>query len=292
MTAMPVTTMGRTVGRTLRRTLGRAASRVARRPTYVVSAAVTAAWVFVAVAWPLFVPYGPDDVDPAHPFGRPDGAHLFGTDWLGRDVLSRTLAGATSTVELAPAITALAVAAGTALALAAGYFRGAVDMIVMRVVDGLTTIPGIVISVLALAVLGRSQVALVLVVAFGFTPLVTRTVRSAVLGEVSRDYVDAARLRKEPAWYVMFAEILPNVTAPVLVEATVRLGYAVFAVSTLAFLGLGPQQPSPDWGLSVSLGVGYVQTAPWILLAPALAIASLVVAVTILGDEIRGGAES
>lgn len=262
-----------------------------RRPAFVPSATVVLGWVVIAAAWPLIAPYPPDQVNPLHSFGHPSAAHLLGTDWLGRDVLSRTLAGASSVLVLAPASALIAVAAGSVLGLVAGYYRGAVDMTLMRIVDAVVTIPGIILDVLVLASFGRSELVLVLVVAAGFTPLVTRTVRAAVLAERERDYIDAARLRQEPAAYIMFVELLPNVLPPIMVELTVRLGYAVFAVATLSFFGLGPQQPSADWGLTVSLGISYVQTAPWIVLAPAAAIASLVVAVTILGDEIRAGFE-
>jgi peptide/nickel transport system permease protein len=262
-----------------------------RRPAFIVSATVSLGWVFVAIAWRVLVPYPPDQVDPLHSFGHPGAAHWLGTDWLGRDVLSRTLAGSSSVLVLAPASALLAVAVGTAIGLIAGYYRGTVDLILMRITDAVVTIPAIILDVLVLATFGRSRIVLILVVAAGFAPLVSRTVRSAVLAERERDYIDAARLRQEPGVYIMVAEILPNVLAPVLVELTTRLGYAVFAVATLSFFGLGPQQPSPDWGLTVSLAIQYVQTAPWIVLAPAAAIGSLVVGVTILGDEIRAAVE-
>ncbi len=262
-----------------------------RRPAFVVSAAIALGWVVVAIAWPVLAPYPPDQVHPLHAFGRPSAAHLLGTDWLGRDVLSRTLAGSSSVLVLAPASALLAVAVGTAIGLTAGYYRGTVDMVLMRITDAVVTIPGIILDVLVLASFGRSELVLVLVVAAGFAPLVSRTVRAAVLAERERDYIDAARLRQEPAVYIMVAELLPNVLPPILVELTIRLGYAVFAVATLSFFGLGPQQPSPDWGLTVSLGIQYVQNAPWIVLAPAAAIGSLVVSVTILGDEIRAAVE-
>lgn len=206
-------------------------------------------------------------------------------------MLSRTLAGSSSVLVLAPASALLAVGAGTAIGLAAGFYRGTVDMVLMRVADAVVTIPGIILDVLVLASFGRSRIVLILVVAAGFAPLVARTVRAAVLAERERDYIDAARLRQEPAAYIMVAELLPNVLPPILVELTVRLGYAVFAVATLSFFGLGPQQPSPDWGLTVSLAIQYVQRAPWIVLAPAIAIGSLVVSVTLLGDQIRAAVE-
>ncbi len=258
-----------------------------RRPAFSISLFVLLGWVVVAVSWRLYVPYAPDATNAVAPFGTPSGAHLLGTDWLGRDVFSRLLAGSTSVIILAPAITVVALVVGSLTGLVTGYYGGIVDVGVMRVVDAVNTMPGIVLSVLALTVLGRSDLVLVLVIAGGFAPLVARTVRASVLAERERDYVDAARLRQEKGAYMIGVEILPNVMPTILVEGAIRLGYAVFAVATLSFLGLGPQQPSPDWGLTVSLGVQYVQNAPWILLAPSVAIASLVISVNLVADELR-----
>jgi peptide/nickel transport system permease protein len=128
----------------------------------------------------------------------------------------------------------------------------------------------------------------VLVIGVVFAPLVARTVRSAVLAERDREYVAAARLRGESGPYIMAAEILPNVSGPIVVEATVRLGYAIFTSATLSFLGLGLSPPSPDWGLSISDGRSYLELAPWIALAPAVALATLVVGVNLVADGLRG----
>jgi peptide/nickel transport system permease protein len=127
----------------------------------------------------------------------------------------------------------------------------------------------------------------IVVIGLVFTPIVARTVRAAVLAEREKEYVAAARLRGEPALRIIVAEILPNVTGPIAVEATVRLGYAIFTSATLSFLSLGLQQPSPDWGLSIALGRQYLQIAPWIVLFPAGALATLIVAVNLVADAIQ-----
>lgn len=258
-----------------------------RRPTVVASIVIVAVWVVSGLFWRLIVPFNPDTANVGPVLAGPSGAHLLGTDWLGRDVLSRLLAGATTVVSLAPEVTVIAVVLGSAIGLVGGYYRGVVDTVLMRVVDVIITLPAIVIAILVLTVLGTSPINLVIVIALFFSPLVARTVRSAVLAEREREYVDAARLRKEPGIYVMLFEILPNVASPILVETAVRLGYAVFTIATLSFLGLGPQEPSPDWGLTVSIGISYVQTAPWTVIAPAVAIASLVVSVNVISDALR-----
>jgi peptide/nickel transport system permease protein len=217
----------------------------------------------------------------------PSPDHWFGTDNLGRDVFSRVLAGAASVLTVAPLATLLGVSGGIAVGLVTGYYRGLVDDVVSRVVDAMLAFPLIIIAILVLAVLGRSVVNVVVVIGIVFIPIVTRTVRSAVLSEREHEYVAAAKLRGESGLYIMFAEILPNITGPIAVEGTIRLGYAIFTAATLAFLGLGIGEPSPDWGLSIALGRPYLQIAPWMVLFPAFALATLVVAVNLVADGLK-----
>jgi peptide/nickel transport system permease protein len=159
--------------------------------------------------------------------------------------------------------------------------------VIGRIVDAFLSLPLIIIAVLVMASLGRETRNVILVIAIIFMPLVGRTVRSAVLVEREREYVAAARLRGERGTYIMYAEILPNITGPVLVESTVRLGYAIFTAATLAFLGLGLQPPSPDWGLTIAQGYEYISIAWWIIVFPALALATLIVGVNLLADGLR-----
>jgi len=202
-------------------------------------------------------------------------------------VLSRVLAGSSDTLQVAPLATLLVIAGGTTVGLVTGYFLGIVDETISRVVDAVLALPLIVIAVTALVALGSSKVTLILVIGVVFTPIVSRTVRATVLGERELEYVQAARLRGERAPYVMFVEILPNVMGPIIVETTVRLGYAVFAVATLAFVGYGPQPPSPDWGLQIADQYADVTLAWWAVVFPALAIASLVVAINLIADTVQ-----
>jgi peptide/nickel transport system permease protein len=249
--------------------------------------AVLLFWIFDAVAWPLLVPYDPQAVSPAATLQAPSAEHWFGTDDLGRDVFSRVLAGASSVLIVAPVAALLAVAAGVAVGLVSGYLGGATDEVLTRVLDALLAFPLVVGAVLLLTVTGVSRLHLVVVIAVVLAPLTARTVRAAVRSERGREYVEAARLRGDSGPYIMVAEILPNVSALVVAEATSRLAAAIFAAATLSFLGLGIQQPSPDWGLSVALGRVFLQTAPWIVLFPALALATLVVAATVVADSLR-----
>lgn len=256
-------------------------------PGFLVGLAVLLFWIVDALAWRTLAPYDPEAVSAARTLQPPSAEHWFGTDDLGRDVFSRVLAGASSVLTVAPAAALLAVTVGVAVGLVAGYVGGAIDELLMRLVDVLLAFPLVVGAVLVLAVVGASRLSLVLVIAVVLAPLAARTVRAAARSESGREYVEAARLRGDSSPYIMVAEILPNLSALVVAEATARLAAAVFAAATLSFLGLGIQQPSPDWGLSVALGRVFLQTAPWVVLFPALALATLVVATTAVADGLR-----
>ncbi|MEO9174012.1 MAG: ABC transporter permease, partial [Gaiellales bacterium] len=183
-------------------------------------------------------------------------------------------------------------AGGATLGLATGYFGGVVDDVLSRITDAMLALPSIIIAFVAITALGSSTTVLVLVIGFAFMPLVGRSVRAAVLAETDLEYVQAATLRGERPPYVMFVEILPNVMGPIIVEATVRLGYAVFAVAGLTFLGVGVQPPSPDWALQVSDSYGLLNAVSangyyWTVLFPALGVASLVIAVNLMADGLQ-----
>jgi peptide/nickel transport system permease protein len=218
----------------------------------------------------------------------PDRTHWFGTDQLGRDVFSRVIVGARDILTIAPLATLLGTMAGTALGLIVGYFEGWVDNVVGRAIDAVLALPLVIVALLALAAVGASNLTVILVIGITFTPITARTVRAAVFAERHLDYVAAAQLRGERAPYIMFAEILPNVLPPIIVEATVRLGYAIFAVATLSFLGFGIQPPSADWGLALSESYTLMAGgAWWTVVFSAGAIASLVVGVNLIADSVQ-----
>jgi peptide/nickel transport system permease protein len=259
--------------------------QLVRSTTFVAGNLIVGFWVFWAIVGSHLTPQ-----DPLNPsadiLARPGGAHWLGTDTLGRDVFSRVLAGATSVMKVAPLATLLGVAAGTVLGLVMGYSRGFVDDVLGRVIDAVLALPLIVLAVTAIVALGPSNGTLIVVIGAVFTPLVARTVRAAVLAERDLDYVPAARLRGEKPPYIMFVEILPNVMGPIIVEGTVRLGYAIFAVAGLTFLGFGIQPPSPDWSLQISQNYSLLAGGSywWTVLFPGLAVASLVVGVNLIAD--------
>jgi peptide/nickel transport system permease protein len=268
--------------------------QIVRSPTFAIGAIVTLFWIVCALGGTHLIAYDPINDSFTPSYAHPTWAHPFGMDRVGRDVFVRVLAGSRSVLEVAPAATLLGVALGSTLGLLMGYFGGWVDNVLGRLVDAVLAVPFIVLAILVLTALSAgaegisvSSLKLILVIGIAFTPIVARTVRSAVLAERDLDYVHAARLRDERAPYIMFAEILPNVMGPIVVETTVRLGYAVFAVATLAFVGYGPQPPSPDWGLQIADQYADVTLAWWAVVFPALAIASLVVAINLIADTVQ-----
>jgi peptide/nickel transport system permease protein len=259
-----------------------------RKPAFIVGLLVIVVWVTFAILGTHITPHDPfNDYSKGDlPPGSPD--HLLGTDRLGRDVLSRLMAGSRDVLIIAPLAALIGVVGGTTMGLAMGYFRGLLDDVLSRVVEAFMALPVIMVALLTLVVLGSSNGIVILVVGVLFAPIVARTVRSAVLAERELDYVTSARLRGEGAPFIMVREILPNITAPIIVELTVRIGYAIFTVATLSFLGVGIQPPSADWGLAISESYNTILGGQWwSTIFPALAIASLVIAVNLVADSLQ-----
>jgi peptide/nickel transport system permease protein len=253
--------------------------------SFIAGAIIVGFFVFCAIFGELLVLQDPFASNPLNQLQSPSANYWFGTDRLGRDVFSRVIVGSRDILVIAPAATLLGTVLGTALGLITGYFRGTVDDVLSRLIEAVLALPVVLVGILALTSLGPSNVTIILVVGFVFAPVIARTVRAAVLSERELEYVSAARLRNEKTPYILFAEILPNVMGPVVVEFTVRLGYAIFVVATLSFLGLGVQPPSPDWGLQVFEHYGLISGGFWWpVLFPAAAIAILVIGVNLIAD--------
>jgi peptide/nickel transport system permease protein len=259
-----------------------------RTPAVLIGAVVVCFWIFCALFPGLVTPYNPIFDNQLPPSEAPTWAYPFGTDTNGRDVFSRVLAGSRNILVIAPAATLLGTVLGTMLGLLTGYLRGTFDDVAGRFIDAVLSLPLIVTAILIVTAVGTSGTwVVILVIGLIFTPLVSRTVRAAVLTEGELDYVQAARLRGERSFYIMTSEILPNVMSPVVVEFTVRLGYAIFTVASLTFIGFGVAPPSPDWAAQINQYWTLVDPYWWMTLFPALAIASLVVAVNLVADGIR-----
>jgi peptide/nickel transport system permease protein len=258
-----------------------------RSPGFIVGAFIVGIWVICALLGTLIAPQNPQADDVLDKLAAPSADHLFGSDRLGRDVLSRVIVGAREILITAPLATVLGTVLGTAIGLVTGYYRGLLDEAVMRIVDALLAVPVIIIAFLAIAARGASRLTIVLVIGFVFSMIIAKTVRAAVLSERTLEYVQAARLRNERSPYIMFAEILPNVMGPIVVEFTVRLGYAIFTIATLAFLGFGADPSIPDWGRDIEQHYTFINAgAWWTVLFPALAIATLIVGINLIADAI------
>ena len=265
---------------------------IRRRPAFIVGVIILMIWLVCAVLGDSITPHSPLDFRGLQHLS-PRKAFPFGTDKSGRDVLSRVMAGARDVLKVAPLAALLGVFFGVIIGTVMGYFGGWLDNVLSRIVEAFLALPGVLVALLAITTLGTDSTVVIGVVAVLFTPIVARTVRSAVLGERELDYVVSAKLRGESSLFVMFREILPNVSGPIIVELTVRVGYAVFVVATLSFLGAGQQPPSPDWGAQVSEGYRAISAGIWwTTFFPAAAIASFVIAINLIADSVQSVLEA
>jgi peptide/nickel transport system permease protein len=255
--------------------------------TLITGLAILIVWIVCALFGSAITPFDPYADNLLSTLASPSAAHWFGTDQLGRDIFSRVIMGARDILIVAPLATLLGTVLGTALGLCIGYLRGPIDDVVSRVIEAIQALPLIIVALMALAAVGTSNATVVLVIGFVFTPLIARTVRAAVLVERDQDYVAAARLRGDGRLSIMFIEILPNVLPIALVEMTVRLGYAIFFVASLSFLGFGIQPPSADWGIAIAENYSLIGSYWWTVLFDAAATASLVIGVNLVTDGLK-----
>ena len=262
-----------------------------RQKTFIAGAIILLFFIFCAIAPHVIASHSAYTPGTSINQG-PSSAHWFGTDQLGRDMFARVIAGARPILIISPLATLFGTIVGTMVGLVMGYFRGITDEVISRFVEAFLALPLVVIAILGVTALGSSDATLIIVIGIVFSPLIARTVRAAVLLERDLDYVSAARLRGESSAYIMFVEILPNVMAPITVEFTVRLGYAVFTLVTLSFLGFGLQPPSPNWGSDIYSNVEVVSSGYWWEVAfDAGAIALLVIGVNMLANSIERALE-
>jgi len=257
-----------------------------RSPRAIAGLAILLIWIIAALIGPSLLPYTYTGMDMNNQMVAPgEAGHLLGTDALGRDVFSRIIYGSRSILTIALLTSLLSSIAGIIIGFTAGYFGGIVDTIFLRIMDILMAIPPLVLAMVVLGILGNSTiVGLTIIVSIAFTPATARVARGALLTCKSTEYVDAARIRGESHIYIMFVEILPNTIGPVIVEITARFAYSIMMIASLGFLGVGLQPPTPDWGMMVIENKSLIRAAPWTVLYPSLAIASLVIAISLFSD--------
>ena len=248
---------------------------------------ITGSIVLLGLLAPWISPHPWDTISMRTRFVPPNATYWFGTDEYGRDVLSRLLMGTRLSLTMGVSATLVSLAVGIPMGLAAGYFRGWIDEALMRLADVLMAVPPIMLGLLVLAVTPPALWKTALAVGFVYIPPIARLARSVTLTLANEEFIQAAKARAESTSYILFREILPNAWPPLIVEASLRVTYAILLGSALSFLGLGAQPPSSDWGLMISEARSFLDRAPWIALAPGLAMCLLVIGINLLGDGAR-----
>lgn len=248
---------------------------------------ITGSIILLGLLAPWISPHPWDTISMRTRFVPPNAVYWFGTDEYGRDVLSRLLMGTRLSLTMGVSATLVSLAAGVPMGLAAGYFRGWIDEALMRLADVLMAVPPIMLGLLVLAVTPPALWKTALAVGFVYIPPIARLARSVTLTLANEEFIQAAKARAESNSYILFREILPNAWPPLIVEASLRVTYAILLGSALSFLGLGAQPPSSDWGLMISEARSFIDRAPWIALAPGFAMCLLVIGINLLGDGAR-----
>jgi peptide/nickel transport system permease protein len=243
--------------------------------------------VAAAVAAPWVAPYDPVALNPGARLQGPSPEHWLGTDQYGRDTLSRIIFGGRSSLAVAFAATGFALLVGGALGAIAGFYRGATDALIMRVTDVLLSFPAILLAIALLAFLGSGFVNLVLAIGVVYVGPFARVARAAVMTVREEQFVEAARALGSRDLRILLGAVLPAAAAPLLVETTLRLAYAILAEASLSFLGLGTQPPTPSWGMMIAEGRRFLALTPWATVAPGLAIMAVVLGFNLLGDGLR-----
>jgi peptide/nickel transport system permease protein len=261
--------------------------RLLRTPQGACGLVLLLALAIVCAAGPALAPYDIEQIDFLGRFAAPSARHWLGGDQLGRDVLSRVLVGARTTIPLAVLATLAGTLAGAVIGTLSAYLGGRADEAIMRTIDAVMAIPGLLLALLIVSTLGNGSLNAAIAVAVAFAPGMARITRSVALVARRQDYVSAAIARGESGAWVVLAEMLPNVAAPVVIETTIRVSFAVMLFATLSFLGLGAQPPASDWGLMAAEARRFLHQAPWMMIAPAGAMAAAAFGFNLLGDGLR-----
>lgn len=265
----------------------RTCQRVFATPSAKVGGIVFALILLIAILAPVLAPYGPYEMNLRETYMSPCRAHLFGTDSLGRDILSRLMYGAKYSLFLGLFASFVSTLFGVVMGSLAGYFGGAVETIVMRFCDVFEAIPGMLMMIIISAVLGPGYFNTVLAMSIGAWTGGARMTRAQILAERSKEYLEAAESINTPKVSIMFRHLLPNVISPTIVSTTMGIGMMITNAAGLSYLGLGVQPPTPEWGAMLSEGSQYIQKYPYMLLFPGLAIGIVVYSINLIGDGLR-----
>ena len=253
----------------------------------VIGALILGCVLVLTVLAPLVAPYGVAEQSILDRLQRPGAKHLLGTDQYGRDLLTRTLFGGRTALLLGLGAVALGLLLGVPIGLASGYAGGRTDEVVMRVVDAFLSFPALLMALMIVTALGASTAHALLAIGVANAPSIARIVRSKTLAVTHEEFVLAARAQGDSHAYIMFGEILPNLLPPIVIEASIRVGFAILASASLSFLGLGVQPPTADWGLMIREARQHIFLSPWPLLCPGAALALTIVGFNLFGDGVR-----
>ncbi len=263
-----------------------------KSPSAMIGVAILAFWVVMALFGPQIAPYDINASEAGAIWKAPSDGHIMGTDGLGRDIFSRLIIAAQPMLVVPLLSVGTSVLLGTVIGMFTGYRGGWLDEIVMRFMDLVMAFPVVMLYLLIIVAFGQGTLTVVLAIAVATTPAISRLARGLVLDLRNREFVAAAQMRGESAFYVLFREILPNAAGPILVDGLVRIGYAAFAIGALGFLGLGVPPPNPDWGSMAYDGRQAIILRPTAALFPSLAIGSVVIAVNLIADGLSAAAKN
>jgi peptide/nickel transport system permease protein len=262
--------------------------RVRRNWPSSIALAIIVAMILAALLAPWIAPYDADETDPAAALQSLSLHHLLGTDIYGRDLLSRIIFAARVDLAVSFGATALALAIGSTIGALSGLYRGWVDLIIMRCVDSVMAFPAFILAMAITAALGNSVGNVLVAIAITQIPTYLRLVRGEILRIREMEYADAARVVGNPPWRIVFIHLLPNCLPPIIVQATLAMGYALLTMAALSFIGLGIRPPQSEWGSMTAEGAQYIVTGEWwLFLFPGLAIVIMVLAFNLVGDALR-----
>jgi peptide/nickel transport system permease protein len=263
------------------------ARQFVRNQAAVAGVAIIVAFLIIALLAPRIAPYDPAVIDLANRLKGPSLQHWLGTDELGRDVFSRIIIGARITLVITSGSVGLALLVGTVLGLAAGFYRGYVDTTISRFIDVLMAMPGFLLAIAIIATLGVGTTNVIIAVGVYSIPAFARVARGSTLSVREQDYILAARALGATHARIMRRHIVPNIVPPLIVQASLRLATAILSASSLSFLGLGPQPPTPEWGAMLSTARNFFTSAPLLVLFPGLAILLVTLSFNLMGDGLR-----
>lgn len=258
-----------------------------RNPLALAAGVVLLALVAAAIFGSALAPYGYNEIDVANRLQGPSGDHWFGTDELGRDVFSRVVLGARASLQVGAVAVSIALVAGVTIGLVAGYFGRWLDDLLMRLTDVLFAFPAILMAIVVMAILGPGMTNAMIAIGIVYTPIFARITRASVLGVREDVFVRAARSAGAGDVRIMTRHVLPNVAAPIIVQTSISLAFAILSEAALSFVGLGTQPPDPSWGRMLSEGRGFIEQAWWMAVFPGAAIFVTVLAFNVLGDALR-----